>query len=139
MWLEANPDAKKELQRKATQRKRANYVSTSLGRIRRKGTFINGEPVLCSECDVLAEGWCETCDLIYWWRKTQYEEDPLYAKKVRTRALTRSFIKSGKLVRQTCEVCGAVKAEAHHDDYNKPLDVRWLCRYHHREHHKRND
>lgn len=39
-------------------------------------------------------------------------------------------VKSGKLRRQPCEVCGE-RAEAHHPDYAKPLDVRWLCRRHH--------
>jgi hypothetical protein len=32
-------------------------------------------------------------------------------------------------------VCGEPEAQAHHDDYAKPLDVRWLCNKHHREHH----
>ncbi len=45
-------------------------------------------------------------------------------------------IKSGALVRQPCEVCGAEKVDAHHDDYSKPLDVRWLCRKHHLHHHR---
>lgn len=44
-------------------------------------------------------------------------------------------LKSGKLTKQTCEVCGASKAEAHHDDYTKPLEVHWLCRSHHRKLH----
>lgn len=45
-------------------------------------------------------------------------------------------IRRGELVRQPCEVCGNPKTDGHHDDYSKPLDVRWLCRVHHLEHHK---
>jgi len=33
--------------------------------------------------------------------------------------------------------CGRGKAEMHHDDYAKPLDIRWLCFVHHREFHGR--
>lgn len=51
------------------------------------------------------------------------------------RKAVRSALIAGRLVRQPCEVCGAEKAQAHHDDYSKPLDVRWLCRPHHDEHH----
>lgn len=40
-------------------------------------------------------------------------------------------LRSGVLKRQPCEICGAEKTDAHHDDYGKPLDVRWLCRSHH--------
>jgi len=47
-----------------------------------------------------------------------------------------SAIKRGDLVRQPCEKCGEAKSQAHHDDYSKPLSVRWLCVKHHREHHK---
>lgn len=45
-------------------------------------------------------------------------------------------VKRGKLEPQPCEICGA-KAHAHHDDYSKRLEVRWLCHVHHREHHRR--
>ncbi len=37
-------------------------------------------------------------------------------------------IKSGRLLRKPCEVCGKEESDSHHDDYDKPLDVRWLCR-----------
>lgn len=39
--------------------------------------------------------------------------------------------------RPPCEVCGATRAEAHHEDYDRPLDVRWLCHRHHMELHRR--
>lgn len=44
---------------------------------------------------------------------------------------TGNAIRDGRLVRGPCEECGASKVEAHHDDYLRPLDVRWLCRRHH--------
>jgi len=42
-------------------------------------------------------------------------------------------IRDGRLSRQPCEVCQAPEAQAHHADYSKPLEVRWLCFRHHRE------
>ena len=33
----------------------------------------------------------------------------------------------GKLKPEPCEGCGDPKAQKHHDDYSKPLEVRWLC------------
>jgi len=44
-------------------------------------------------------------------------------------------IRNGTIQKQCCEVCDDVKAHAHHDDYSKPLHVRWLCHTHHMEHH----
>jgi hypothetical protein len=46
-------------------------------------------------------------------------------------------IRSGALIKQPCEVCANPKSEAHHDDYSKPLEVRWLCKAHHSEHHSK--
>lgn len=43
---------------------------------------------------------------------------------------------NGRLIKQPCEKCGNTEVDAHHDDYEKPLEVRWLCKKHHAEHHK---
>lgn len=40
-------------------------------------------------------------------------------------------IKCGRMKRQLCEVCGDPNTHGHHDDYSRPLDVRWLCPKHH--------
>lgn len=55
-------------------------------------------------------------------------------------------IKRGEIAPQPCEVCGyndAMKngkrnTVAHHDDYNKPLEIRWLCTKCHRAWHRKN-
>ena len=48
-------------------------------------------------------------------------------------------IKTGKITKGSCEDCGTDKAvHGHHDDYAKPLAVRWLCSAHHNEWHKKN-
>jgi len=47
-------------------------------------------------------------------------------------------LSTGVLSRQPCEVCGTTEhVHAHHDDYSKPLEVRWLCARHHHEHHEK--
>ena len=50
-----------------------------------------------------------------------------YPAKHRAHQMVRLAIKRGNLVPEPCESCGADKTHAHHDDYLKPLNVRWLC------------
>ena len=45
-------------------------------------------------------------------------------------------IKSGELVRQNCERCKNENSLAHHEDYDKPLMVNWLCQPCHKQRHK---
>ena len=64
----------------------------------------------------------------------------------RAQNLAWKAIKKGILIPQPCENCGTAgtfedgrnKVQAHHDDYDKPLDVRWLCQECHHEWHKKN-
>ena len=44
-------------------------------------------------------------------------------------------LRDGKIKREPCEACGNERSVAHHDDYAKPLDVRWLCQGHHKQWH----
>ena len=45
-------------------------------------------------------------------------------------------LKEGKITQKPCKECGELMVEAHHEDYNKPLDVIWLCEKHHKELHR---
>lgn len=57
--------------------------------------------------------------------------------KRKVRKFTAELIRRGILVKGNCEVCGTTeRVETHHDDYNKPYEVRWLCRKHHLAEHK---
>jgi hypothetical protein len=46
-------------------------------------------------------------------------------------------VRAGRIIKQSCEECRIKKTEAHHDDYSKPLEVRWLCKRHHVAAHKK--
>ena len=54
-------------------------------------------------------------------------------KKASARMILRRAVLKGQITPMPCEVCGKVEnVQAHHDNYNKPLDVIWLCPKHHR-------
>lgn len=61
-------------------------------------------------------------------------DDPEYRRKYLIRMFTGIAAQLGVITRQPCEVCGDPKVQAHHTDYSKPLEVRWLCKVHHQSH-----
>ncbi len=61
-----------------------------------------------------------------------------FKRKYRAHNMVNNAIRDGKLFSEPCETCGDGKAHAHHDDYARPLNVRWLCAAHHKEWHKEN-
>lgn len=67
-------------------------------------------------------------------REAQQRRRARYPEKEQARRTISNGIRNGKLERGVCEVCGE-EAEAHHEDYSRALDVRWLCFKHHREEH----
>lgn len=60
-------------------------------------------------------------------------------RRRKAREMLNHYLRDKHISKKPCEVCGNKKAEAHHDDYGKPLDVRWLCFKCHREWHKTHD
>ncbi len=55
--------------------------------------------------------------------------------------LVNNRIKSGAIVKpKNCEACNAsgIRIHGHHDDYSRPLEVRWLCSKCHCKWHKEN-
>lgn len=65
----------------------------------------------------------------------KYRKDPKLRKRHLARDKASREIKSGRLARGNCIVCKAPNAQAHHEDYSKPLEITWLCASHHRQHH----
>lgn len=57
-------------------------------------------------------------------------------EKIKARRKTRWAIESGKLSREPCARCGEPETLPHHEDYDRPLDVVWLCRSCHSHHHR---
>ena len=74
-----------------------------------------------------------------WMQMKSEEWRKRYPERKRAHGLVRKAVVAGQIKRGRCEVgrgcSGAV--HAHHDDYSKPLDVRWLCASHHALHHSK--
>lgn len=72
-------------------------------------------------------------------RRDLYNEDPGYRTRCLARAKARYAVKTGKLVKpDICSVpgCNNTDIVIHHDDYSKPLDVKWMCFGCHHKHHR---
>ncbi len=70
------------------------------------------------------------------WAK-EYSKNPENKLKIIARWAVNNAIKSGKIFKEACSLCGKSKSEAHHPNYLKPLFIIWLCKEcHSNEHHK---
>jgi hypothetical protein len=68
-----------------------------------------------------------------------YATDPETHARKRAHGRVKVKVDSGRIVPQPCEQAGpdcSGPIEAHHDNYSKPYEVRWLCAAHHAKHHE---
>jgi transcription elongation factor Elf1 len=94
-----------------------------------------GHSLFCKSCKNKAQSSYQKSEL---GKVTQVKADQArkvkFAHKRNARSKTFTAIKNGTIQVLPCLVCGD-KAEAHHPDYSRPLDVVWLCKPHHKETH----
>lgn len=92
------------------------------------------------DCDNPAtaySGYCQPCHNEYQrlnrhnWPSTKRKGTPEYEARYKANNARRD----GILIPEPCEVCGNEKVQMHHEDYEKPLDVTWLCKKCHQNHH----
>lgn len=69
-------------------------------------------------------------------KKSREKYNEANPEKHQAHIILNNAMSSGKIVRKPCEICGCSKSEGHHEDYSKPLEVVWLCRKCHKNHHK---
>lgn len=63
------------------------------------------------------------------WRKAD-------VRRIKAHNAVARAVAKGSLIRCPCVRCGEKKSLAHHEDYDKPLDVVWLCQPCHKQRHK---
>jgi len=88
----------------------------------------------CSKCDRpndrLPQRYCRACHASYA-RENRPKHLDLPAdqrKRAVARAYANVYQRRGKLLPQPCSSCQNPMSQKHHEDYNKPLEVLWLCR-----------
>lgn len=65
-------------------------------------------------------------------RSRQQKWRDRHPKKYLGHLAVQNALRLGLIEKLPCAVCGDPKSEAHHEDYDRPYDVQWLCRAHHK-------
>ena len=99
----------------------------------------------CSDHRDGKQAWCRKCQSDYHaeWRSNGGRRKQVKASSKMRKAYRLVFLalEAGDLVRpESCETpgCSGTDLHGHHDDYDKPTTVRWLCTSCHRAWHHEN-
>jgi hypothetical protein len=99
----------------------------------------------CSKCglanDRLPQRYCKKCHAANMRRTRPKHRDlpELQRKKANARAYVNVYLRRGVIQKMPCSICGAENAEKHHHDYDKPLEILWVCRSCHLKLHKESE
>ena len=71
--------------------------------------------------------WCGVCSNRK--KRERQKADPVAQKERKAREYVRQAVRAGRLIKpERCSQCGGTgDIQGHHEDYNKPLEVVWLC------------
>lgn len=93
---------------------------------------------ICTKCqerqNTGTSRWCLQCKAAYMRATRKGKPVPEQArKKDILRSYAHVMVKRGKIARENCAVCGDAKTFIRFSIYELPLQIRWLCKTHHRE------
>jgi ribosomal protein S27AE len=71
--------------------------------------------------------------------KTAEKWNKLHPKEANARFLVAYAVRCGRIKKTKCVKCGNKNSQAHHEDYDKPLEVIWLCPVCHKALHMKKD
>ena len=91
---------------------------------------------ICSKCHKSLEKrrlgkhrYCLSCHAEYM-RRTRPKHSELndeQRRKANARSYANTYLRRGKIKRESCK-CGYQATEMHHENYDKPLEIIWMCR-----------
>lgn len=62
------------------------------------------------------------------WQASSRKWVKKFPGKRRANTAVGNALRDGRLTKSPCKYCGEEKVEAHHPDYRKKLEVRWVCK-----------
>ena len=131
-WKKKNPDKAKKIKQREYQKNKERCDKSN-----NKWAEENRE-----RSNEIKKDWKEKHKEKYQEQQRKYQLERHYREPLKIKAvkLHNDRIRKGEIVRPT--ICSRCKEEAyiegHHYDYNKPLDVIWLCRKCHAKERKKN-